>query len=368
MFRGPPTEVHDLCRFSGTNPAGCGRTYGKLTGMKRLAGAAALAVCFLLPAAAGAQQVEAAGTRALGMGGAFVGVADDASAIYWNPGGLAGGAYFSLILDRNSDKSKPENDMRAGKVSGTMIALATPALGIGYYRLGSTTLTPLPTAQAQQDRNLRADGVVRVDSLVTHHAGVTLVQSVTGNLAVGATLKLVRGIARSAVEASEDRDALLDREGDLVGSPSTRFDADVGIMAALGGVRAGLAVRNLREPEFGSSSAGSVRRLERQARAGVSVRPLGILIAADADLTRTPGPFGDVRNVAAGTEVRIVPRATLRAGFRVNTISDDVSGRSRVAAFGASAAVTRSAYIDVQVSRGTEAGGTGWGVAGRIAF
>ena len=29
------------------------------------------------------------GARALGMGGAFVGVADDASATYWNPAGLA---------------------------------------------------------------------------------------------------------------------------------------------------------------------------------------------------------------------------------------------------------------------------------------
>ncbi|MCK5738648.1 UPF0164 family protein, partial [bacterium] len=28
------------------------------------------------------------GARALGMGGAFVGIADDASALYWNPGGL----------------------------------------------------------------------------------------------------------------------------------------------------------------------------------------------------------------------------------------------------------------------------------------
>ncbi len=34
---------------------------------------------------ASAQGFEAVGTRALGMGGAFVAVADDASAVYWNP-------------------------------------------------------------------------------------------------------------------------------------------------------------------------------------------------------------------------------------------------------------------------------------------
>ena len=38
---------------------------------------------------AGAQTFEAVGTRAAGMAGAFVAVADDASAAYWNPAGFA---------------------------------------------------------------------------------------------------------------------------------------------------------------------------------------------------------------------------------------------------------------------------------------
>ena len=33
--------------------------------------------------------LEGLGTRAVSMGGAFIGLADDSSAIYWNPGGLA---------------------------------------------------------------------------------------------------------------------------------------------------------------------------------------------------------------------------------------------------------------------------------------
>lgn len=338
--------------------------------MKRLlrGGVLAAAVLILTPGPTSAQEFETAGTRALGMGGAFVGVANDASAIYWNPAGLASGAYFSLMLDRNATKSKPDNDLRAGSHSGTLLALSTPALGIGYYRLRNTSLTPLPTAQAPQDRNFRADGVVRVDTLVTHHAGMTVVQSVTGSLAVGATLKLVRGIAASSVEPSGDKDALLDGGSDLAGHATTRFDADVGVMATLGGMRAGLTVRNLREPEFEAAGGGALRKLERQVRAGVSASPLGVLIAADLDLTRTPGPLGDTRNLAAGVEVRIVPRATLRAGFRVNTVSDAVYGRSRGVALGGSVAVTGSAFVDAQVSRGAGAGGTGWGLAGRVAF
>ena len=43
------------------------------------------------PALATAQTVDTVGTRAAGMAGAFVAVADDASAAYWNPAGFAAG-------------------------------------------------------------------------------------------------------------------------------------------------------------------------------------------------------------------------------------------------------------------------------------
>src|SRR3954453_8633499 len=64
------------------------------------------------------------GVRAAGMGGAFTAIADDASAVYWNPGGLASGAFFGLTLDHNM----------ADQGSASTIALATPPLGLSYYR------------------------------------------------------------------------------------------------------------------------------------------------------------------------------------------------------------------------------------------
>ena len=49
-----------------------------------------LAILFVLGCCpwALAQPYESLGVRALGMGGAFVAVADDATAAYWNPAGL----------------------------------------------------------------------------------------------------------------------------------------------------------------------------------------------------------------------------------------------------------------------------------------
>ena len=49
-------------------------------------------------------------------------------------------------------------------------------------------------------------GEVRLDTLVTHHVGTTLVQSIVPGIAVGATLKVVRGTAASGVRPDGDRD------------------------------------------------------------------------------------------------------------------------------------------------------------------
>ncbi len=54
------------------------------------------------PARAAAQTAEVVGTRALGMGGAFVAVADDPSAVYWNPAGLPRMGVINLGLEWQS--------------------------------------------------------------------------------------------------------------------------------------------------------------------------------------------------------------------------------------------------------------------------
>ena len=64
----------------------------------------ALGVLLLQPIPAMAQQFDAVGTRAQGMAGAFVAVADDASATWWNPAGLGGGAYLSAVLERGQNR------------------------------------------------------------------------------------------------------------------------------------------------------------------------------------------------------------------------------------------------------------------------
>ena len=60
---------------------------------------AAASIAVLSAARVDAQIFENIGTRAQGMGGAFVAVADDATASWWNPAGLASGAYFNGVFE-----------------------------------------------------------------------------------------------------------------------------------------------------------------------------------------------------------------------------------------------------------------------------
>lgn len=317
------------------------------------------------PAAAGAQAFETVGSRAAGMGGAFVAVADDASAAYWNPAGFAAGSLFSLVLDRATAKVNPSGEP-AGSRSGLLIALGAPPVGLSYYRLRHTLLLPGPLPATGTDgRSDPGAGEVRLDTLITHHTGATLLQSIVPGIAVGATLKLVRGSASSVVQPDGDRDALLEDGGDLVGKASTKFDADLGVMASAGRIKAGLTLRNVTEPNFETAGRGTALKLERQARAGLSVMPIvGLLVAADLDLTRTPGPIGAVRNLAAGAEARIARKHYVRGGVRLNTAGE----RATAVSVGASYAATSALLVEAQVTAGSAQTHRGWGISARLGY
>lgn len=324
-----------------------------------------IAVMAAVPAAT--QTFDAVGTRAAGMGGAFVAVADDASAAYWNPAGFAAGAFFSLVIDRLSRHAEPADSLSGGSQSGALVALGAPPLGLSYYRLRATRVGGA-TDETADGRNL-SEVPLRLDSLVTHHVGATLVQSVAQGVAVGATLKMVRGIAGTDLRAGAPREDLLGEGPALLGRASNAFDADIGVMVSTGRIKAGLTIRNLLEPAFEAAGGGRLG-LERQARAGIAMRPLdGWVLAADIDLLRASDAVGhDRRDVAVGTEGRLGQRAFVRAGARFDTLGEGPGGRAATVSVGGSYAVLGSILLDAQVTVGSRWAGRGWGIGARFGL
>ena len=258
--------------------------------------AALLATC---ASPARAQTYEAIGTRAQSMGGAFVAVADDATATWWNPAGIATGAYFSAVFEHGRTTT-PDNAPASGPAArlGTNGFTAVfPALGVSYYRLRISQIQPVsPTAADASNRQDVGDVRLDLRSATVSQFGGTFAQSIGGHLVVGTTLKLLRSGAASVTEVP-DGDAL-DAADVLPISPSTRADLDVGVMATIARLRIGASVRNVTEPTF-TSEGGSVK-LERQARAGLALLLPGtggvdgVTIASDLDLTRTSTVSGEI--------------------------------------------------------------------------
>ena len=260
-----------------------------------------------LPSPARAQLYEQIGIRAQGMAGAFVAVADDATATWWSPAGLATGAYFNGIIEHS----------RADDNGSSGVAVAYPALGLSYYR-------------------------VHLRSLVLNQIGATVGHSLGEHLVVGSTVKLLRG-------------------------DQTRGDLDAGATATFGSARVAIVVRHLGAPEVGTDR--NPVELERQVRVGAMYTlTLGggatVTSAIDADVTKTTTSNGDARHVAAGIEVWPRPRFGVRGGVSAHT-TGDVRGAASV---GASVAARSGFFVDGFVTRGDDTAKTGWGLALRATF
>jgi hypothetical protein len=316
-----------------------------------------------------AQLYESVGTRAQGFGGAFVAVADDATANWWNPAGLATGAYFNVAIERGrtTEPADPDPASAASRVTTSGFSAAFPALGLSYYRLRiSAIAAAAPTAPATGGReDLEDEGRV-ARSVRYSQFSSTVGQSVGDHFVLGSTLKLLRAGAESRRLPD---DSSLDTVDDFPASVRTKFGLDLGGMLSFPRFRAGLSVRNVHEVNVGSDE--EPLRLKRQARAGVAL--LGgkyglldaITLAADADLTRTDTLFGEVRHVATGAEAWLFARHLgLRGGISVNSIGE----RRPVGSFGASVAPVAGFFVDGAWSKGRDGSLEGWTTSLRFTF
>jgi hypothetical protein len=330
--------------------------------------AALLAAILCLGTINGADAQPAVGVRAAGLAGAFVGVADDASAVYWNPAGVATGAIISAIVMFGAGDAAPENSQAAvgQRHTARLAALSVPPIGLAYYRIaayGTESATPAVVASQSREEVRRS-----VYALTTSVVGVSLLQSLNDYIVVGVTPKFVRGSAARGSSARADAREALDDASGLDGRGETTFDVDAGVMLAVQRIRLGLVARNLTTPAF-DVDAGEAIALDREVRVGGAWGSSWpgisrVIVSVDGDVTSRRTPSGDRRDVAAGVETWWwAQRLGLRGGVRRSTIGD---GRAAAAA-GISAALGASMFVEAHVVRG-RADERGWSVGLRMGF
>jgi len=280
------------------------------------------------PSLSFAQRFDSVGVRAQGLAGAFVAVADDSSATWWNPAGLATQQKFvdlSLEIAERADRG---------------VSLTFPSLGFSYYRL--------TVSQLQPSGPIGTGGSVREDSGVVSQFGATVGHSITQPLVVATTVKLVNA------------------RGD------TQADLDVGVMGSFGPVRLGLAVRDLRNPTYGSGS--DALALGRRARAGVSVAASSrgaldrLVVAFDADLNTAfaGGADGHIeQDVTGGVETWwLGERLGLRGGAGRNV----ATGGGSFGAFGVSVMPYPRLNIEGAMTKGSDFARDRWTLGLRVTF
>ena len=317
----------------------------------RIIAAFQLFLSLTIPLSAQAQTFGAIGTRAEGMAGAFVAVADDASAVYWNPAGIATGATFDFQV--------------SGGESRLFVGAALPVLGASYYR--TRQVVRFPTVSGLPDRQNEGSGQVPTGVFTTTNFGVTVVQTVVPGLVIGTTARVVHG-GIDELDPSTDSGS---PRATSRGESRTTFDLDAGAMVSVWHMRFGVTGRNLREPEF--EGGGGMVRMQRHFRVGAALAPRSLptgvhgpfSVAIDADLTETPAVTGERRTAAAGGEYWLARGYVgLRTGVRWNT-----SGNSDKAfSGGLTVRLPRSIYVEGQVTKWDSSDDAEWNVGARVTF
>ena len=233
-----------------------------------------LGVGVLLGAAANAQAVNSSsnhlapylrmgtGARALGMGGAFVGVADDATAAYWNPAGLAWTTGWELtgMYSAGMNVDRSYNYVGFSR-NGSKLAYALQWMNAGMSDIPGR---PLYVTDAAQNYNY-GDNAFSL------------------SLAKGFDMAAV-GITGKFLRQSVGADWVED--GAVYG-----FGLDLGFGLVLTDyARFGLSVANIagKEGEF-----DNVNQIPATLRAGVALMPLeGLTAAFDMEKTRDEEDYG----------------------------------------------------------------------------
>ena len=266
-----------------------------------LSGATALAACLTLAAAPALAQTDAtggapgswlmnyAGTRTLGLGGAFVATADDALGMLWNPAGLQRMDQNELMFENVRLFEDTSINSFGFAVPGSWL----PSFGLSMVSLGSGEF---------QRTNEMNDDLGSFRDTETAYL-FTLAKGLSPRLAVGTNLKLVQQSVENFSAGG--------------------YGFDVGaIWQALPMLRLGASASNLGGPSV--TLRTTAETFPTQYRGGVALDVLGGRGLITAQVDQAPG---SAVRLHAGSEYWIQPGMALRVGFDDNRATGGFSYR-----------------------------------------
>lgn len=229
---------------------------------------------------AGEYTLAGAGARSAALGNAYAGVADDATALYWNPGGLGQVKLIELSLSHS---------MTDGRLYYDFAGFVQPLLGVGTIGLGVITLNGAQYEPA--GLTFTAAPAALHDTVLTAAWG----REILAGLSVGAGLK-----GHSLTLGDETASAL--------GADAGIFYRTPWPVLALG-----VAVQNVLPPVL--PLTGIENRFARLARCGLSLTGYEGRLSAAAEADRLLADDAEW-NWGAGAEAKPWPALAVRAGYR----------------------------------------------------
>jgi hypothetical protein len=232
------------------------------------------------------------GPRALGLGSNFVSVADDASALYWNPAGLA----------------------RLPRHEAVFASQHSPDLADLQRHFAAVVLHTRPASLGMAWRTVVLDGAMREDLVYLSVARHLVRRSLGSFITAGATLKW----ARVGLETSG-----------LTGIPGLRdaqsvVTGDVGLLAApIPNVRFGVIARNLGQPQIDLVEGGDATALRSEIEWGVSLRWRQ---DAQLHLSQVTHPDHDTET-KLGAEVDVFQALSVRLGVSEQRMAGGIGVR-----------------------------------------
>ena len=254
-----------------------------------------IAACVVLvsPASASAYfEWTEVGPRALGLGSSFVSVADDASALYWNPAGLARLPRHEAVF---ASQHSPDLADLQRHFAGVVWHTSPATLGVAW-------------------RTVLLDGAMREDLVYLSVSRHLVRRSLGSFITAGATLKW----ARVGLETAG-----------LTGIPGLRdaqsvFTGDVGLLASpIPNVRLGLIARNLGQPQIDLVEGGNSTALRSEIEWGVSLRWRQ---DAQLHLSQVQHPEHDTET-KLGAEVDVFQALSVRLGISEQRMAGGIGVR-----------------------------------------